>query len=695
MPESRPHIALRLLLAVLPVTLLLGLGELAARTLWEPPIQVLGRQASEGTSMSPHPTRLWAPPTGDLDQFGVVTPINEDNLRAVPVTGAPLRALTLGDSSIFGHALEHEDTLHASLQASLAKRGVQVDVHCGGVPGYSVLQSTVLMEEVGWDLEPDLLVVGNMWSDTNMDRFVDKELFEQLGSPSARLDFALRGSMLWTWMRRLGSTSTSSGATAAHTVTWLDSRTTSGRRRVPLADYARLLDALVREAGRRGVSVAVLAPASRQRMTSPDSTQLYAPYLDTLRGLAAHHGLPMVDGAHTLRAAREVQDDLFVDTLHPSGRANELYGEALADALVSHGWPERSISHSPDAAPSPPTDDWESRLHPSYGKELVEFNAMVRVLTDARDVSADREDACAQVMDELPLRDCVLARVSRMDSPDSSTVEPYCARLPLQWTRACEFEAALASGDPRRCARSMHLKARCWRDGFLLTERDDWVPTHLPMAQAIDEVRDLLTTLDEPPNDPGTWRRTFEVMLPADQPPELSACEGITSAPLQAHCRQAMVTRMNRWCADGEWAGQDFLEALGLPEILSRTGTTPGGFEGELQATLERLGMPPRHSCTWTTAYVAVLALEQPVLSSRCKGAPDQELQALCLSAADRSYRGLLNNALRAGELSCDGPAPGRIGRLADPRLLELLAKWRSEGRCGDARPSLKSPKTP
>ena len=42
--------------------------------------------------------------------------------------------------------------------------------------GYSSFQSVNLLHLRGLSTEPDLFVIGNIWSDNNFDSFIDKEL---------------------------------------------------------------------------------------------------------------------------------------------------------------------------------------------------------------------------------------------------------------------------------------------------------------------------------------------------------------------------------------------------------------------------------------------------------------------------------------------------------------------------------------
>jgi hypothetical protein len=65
--------------------------------------------------MVPHPTRIWGLSPGQYRMEGVTVEMDADGMRVVPPSAALRRVLTVGDSSIFGHGLPNEGTLHLQL----------------------------------------------------------------------------------------------------------------------------------------------------------------------------------------------------------------------------------------------------------------------------------------------------------------------------------------------------------------------------------------------------------------------------------------------------------------------------------------------------------------------------------------------------------------------------------------------------
>ncbi len=332
--RERPR---RALFALLPLVALLGVSEGLARLLTSAPQEAPADfEGRPGILMRDHPTRMWALRPGVSTGLGVTTRVGEDGLRSVTGSSAPLRLLTTGDSSVFGHALEHEDTLHERLRLALVAQGLEAEVRCGAVPGYSTEQTLQLMAEVGWDLEPDLLVVGNLWSDNNVDGFVDREWMEQLASPAQRAEGVLSRSRLWQLLR---------GGPRAHPlpVTWIRSPDLRGRRRVPLDEYAANLDALLAEAARREIGAVLLAPCNAIRLARSRSEADWDVYFEAMARVAAHRGVPLVDARAVLDAVAMRPPEAFLDDMHPTGLANGAYAQALARSLVEAGWPQHRL----------------------------------------------------------------------------------------------------------------------------------------------------------------------------------------------------------------------------------------------------------------------------------------------------------------------------------------------------------------
>jgi hypothetical protein len=76
------------------------------------------------------------------------------------------RVVVVGDSTIYGHGVEESETFARVLEARLRARGIAVEVINGGTPAYSSLQTLRQARHVLAPLAPDVVVIGNMWSDS-------------------------------------------------------------------------------------------------------------------------------------------------------------------------------------------------------------------------------------------------------------------------------------------------------------------------------------------------------------------------------------------------------------------------------------------------------------------------------------------------------------------------------------------------
>jgi hypothetical protein len=321
------------------------LAEVGTRMTWRPP----GNTAlTQGQDLAPHRSRLWALPEGPRLSFGNNYVGGANGLRVVADTGAPLRGLTLGDSSIFGHGLADADTLHGALRRSLGARGVEMDVFTGAVPGYSSEQSRVVLEEEGWDLKPNLLIIGNLWSDTGARGFQDRAWLAETARPTYLIENALRKSYLWWFLR----SQVSEPVPSTLPVTWIRDPDQMGVRRVPIQEYAENLDWMLREASARGIAAVFLTPCNRHRaVMEPGVLTTWEAYFEVVQRLADRRSVPVVHGCDVVRRHDLYDDAGFLDDMHPTAALNQAYADQIAAMLFASGWPERPLL--PDPAPPP------------------------------------------------------------------------------------------------------------------------------------------------------------------------------------------------------------------------------------------------------------------------------------------------------------------------------------------------------
>jgi hypothetical protein len=340
--QGQPSLAFKFGASALLFSLAAIGAELAARSVeldgpqWRP-------EARDGVIMVGHPTRLWGMAPGLRDNAGAKATISESGLRE-PLPDGPRspgteRVMVLGDSTFFGHGVEDDETLPMQLAASLRDQGTVVEPINGAIPGYSTEQSLLLMEEQGWDLDPTLLVIGNLWSDNNVDGFRDADLLRTASvynqSVLGRSSFY---KLLVAWIDGMRPDSQARMVSWTTTSEWPE----AGSRRVPLDQYVRNLDRIVRDARDRGVGAAFIAPANDGLVSQRfRGTAGWDPYFDAQAKVAAWHGLPVIPILGAFQAAtRDGDSDLFLDEMHPTALGHRVLGEAVAQGLITSGWPE-------------------------------------------------------------------------------------------------------------------------------------------------------------------------------------------------------------------------------------------------------------------------------------------------------------------------------------------------------------------
>ena len=297
--------------------------------------------------MDPHPTRLWGlTPNSVMNNFGVEVQVNDVGLRSSVTPSHPeYRWMVLGDSSFFGHGLRDDQTLHVQLQEQWKERGLEVAALCGGIPGYSVLQTELMMNEVGWNQHPDLLVIGNLWSDNNFDYFVDELWLAQLNSPSAKLSRWFN--RFWFWrllsLKLRAVPNQSEGDIQNRRISWVREPLQTGTRRVELSLYAQVLDRLLLEAARRQVGVVMVRPANRHRIEGEPADAMWAPYFKAQRQVAERRSVPILDVATVFQLFGLGPDQAFLDAMHPTEKGNYWLASSLVDLALSEGWPENKL----------------------------------------------------------------------------------------------------------------------------------------------------------------------------------------------------------------------------------------------------------------------------------------------------------------------------------------------------------------
>lgn len=290
------------------------------------PVLPMVANETQGWSLPPHEVRRMGPLTIRINAEGLRGP------EIVPPVEGERRLLTLGDSSIFGLGVSEPYVFSTVAAAALSKAwGRPVTPYIGGVPGYDSGQSRSQLDLVGPKLDPDWVVIGNLWSDLyRIDRFEPRG-DERLEAPRELATWRVLRLVLAPWL-------------ASRKVGWAEGPERVGELgvgdgrapRVSLADYERNLAAMAaraRELGARPVFLMLPAPIDLDPASTPATVTAYR---RAMREVADREGAPLLDGP-ALFVAKGVSLAWWTDQVHPSPEGHVLLGEALAELLAPLG----------------------------------------------------------------------------------------------------------------------------------------------------------------------------------------------------------------------------------------------------------------------------------------------------------------------------------------------------------------------
>lgn len=360
-------LAKRLAFAALSTVLALGALEVAARLGFQDDLiaaQGLPPSPAEGAqTMKGNPYLLWEQVPGARQEQGAQANINSLGMRGpepeLPKPQGVRRLLATGDSSVYGFGVnDGEPYVNVAAQA-LSGPEAPVEGWNAAIPGYSTYQSINLLEMRALDLEPDVVVIGNLWSDNNFDDFVDKELISAWSSfedsATARLHSRLQASAFYRVMNYRLNTATGAQA-QARAVGWqVGGEGQIGRRRVEINDYAQNLERLVQLARDNEATVVFVLLANREDLRTHEAQPAWSAYRTVMRETAARHGAPVVEVPALFQSSGLSVHQLFLDEMHPTAAGHRLIGQALAESLAP--WAQGEEGLSPDGGAVPDYDD--------------------------------------------------------------------------------------------------------------------------------------------------------------------------------------------------------------------------------------------------------------------------------------------------------------------------------------------------
>lgn len=267
------------------------------------------------------------------------------------------RILTTGDSSVYGWGVPTGMTFQEELERLLEQRwpGHRFEVINLGVPGYSTEQSLRQLEEIGWSYDPDLLVVSNVFSDSNFDHFQDREALALANPNPSGLQASLQGSRAYCavymgFQRRAASRGQQPNRVLMPGVPrdarWVSDPARFGvDARVPIEDFQANIGAMIERAEKQGAKV-VLAPLAQEwdagrwsavglPQPAPGEALPWTPYREALVGLARQYGVIHVPFYEHFSRSQMPAARLFSDPIHPTPDGAKIMARALFSAIES------------------------------------------------------------------------------------------------------------------------------------------------------------------------------------------------------------------------------------------------------------------------------------------------------------------------------------------------------------------------
>ncbi len=331
-----------MIFAALTTGLALLFGEVGARALVPPALP------SDVIALDADPDLIWTLGT-DKTRVGDFIP-NSIGLRGpeVPLRNAGRRRiLTLGDSSIYGDGVTYVDVFSNALAAAQTAAGRPMDAIDGGVPGYSSEQALGLYDRIRKAVDPDIVIVGTLWSDSRDSLTTDAEEIAGIrrrtgswGAVTNTLQSMEGNSSLVRGVRMLLDGSMGK-ARRVQKIGWVHAEEAgtvpeppdaTERTRVPLPAYRvnlRKLAAAARADGALPVFLLLPHPFDDAARALPDVQRAYR---EGMRAVATEAGVPLVDceawfKTHPSMAAR------FWDDIHPNASGHAAIADAVSATL--------------------------------------------------------------------------------------------------------------------------------------------------------------------------------------------------------------------------------------------------------------------------------------------------------------------------------------------------------------------------
>ena len=250
-----------------------------------------------------------------------------------------LRVLALGDSLTYGQGVADDDTLPAYLEVFLNEldpEGRTWEVVNAGHRAYDTRQEVALLAELGWRIEPDVVVVFWYWNDI-YERPI-RTTYENLSQKDGPVAFDTGGRVEgWAWLRWQAVQVVRHSALAMYLYDRMNGRhhdPIAGKsREVGIAKLGQHLDRLLRMSEKMGFQPwFVVVPDANLIVGTNDSAAVE----EDAVALATEKGLPVVRLLPALQALQRATGKVPVIPYdgHYLPAANRAMGRSTAQSLL-------------------------------------------------------------------------------------------------------------------------------------------------------------------------------------------------------------------------------------------------------------------------------------------------------------------------------------------------------------------------
>ena len=337
----------RILAAALVLAALVAV-ELAAR--WDrarhPTRYTISYLIGDSIAYRPDSNLLWGLDNDGSDEDGEVRRINRVGFRgpelAIPKPAGTFRLLFLGSSHAFGHRTHVADSFPFRIAQLLTeKTGRRVETANGAVPGYSSTQMRMQLEDQAARLDPDLIVVTGVASDTMRLHWTDQDLLRRFAKDGFRYE------PLWRRAARTSAVFQFLEAVIEHRKTLPRDKAidwtlvgdpepdTAPLRRVSIDEQATNLRAMIALARAQGRDICLLLLPIGNDEGGGDAIQVPDTYRRDFARVAVEEGACLLDMRPDFspQSLGPGHEELFFDSFHPTVAGHERIAQAAVREL--------------------------------------------------------------------------------------------------------------------------------------------------------------------------------------------------------------------------------------------------------------------------------------------------------------------------------------------------------------------------